>query len=210
MADSTIITEARTEFGKGAARRVRRDGKIPAVLYGHGMDPAHLVLPGHQTALAVKMANAVLTLVIGGKEQLALVKEIQRNPIKPVIEHMDLIAVRKGEKVTVDIQVSLIGEAGPDTLVTVENQTLQVAAEATNIPESLEVSIEGLTAGSQIHASGVTLPAGVELLSDPELLVVNIVASVTEAALEADLAGETAEDAAAAGGDAEAAPAAAE
>lgn len=189
MADMRIEAETRTAFGKGAARRVRRDNKIPAVLYGHGMDATHLTLPGHQTMMAVKTANAVLTIVVDGSEQLALVKDLQRHAIKPQIVHMDLVAVRRGEKVTVDVQVSIVGEAAPDTLVNVENQTLEVAAEATNIPESLEISIEGLTVGSQIHASDVALPPGTELVSEPELLVVNVVATQTAEALEADLAG---------------------
>jgi large subunit ribosomal protein L25 len=187
MADSTIDAQTRTEFGKGAARRIRRAHMIPVVLYGHGIDPIHLSLPGHQTARAVKGANAVLTLMVEGQERLALVKDIQRDPVRPVIEHMDLVLVRRGEKVTVDVQIQLVGDAAPDTLVTVENQTIEVTAEATAIPESIEISIAGATAGSQIHAGDMSLPAGVELLSDPELLVVNVTAAMSAQELEAEL-----------------------
>lgn len=189
MADHGRITaEARTEFGKGAARRIRRAHKIPAVMYGHGAAPVHLTLPGHETMLAVKMANAVLTLTIGGGEQLALVKDVQRDPIKPVIEHIDLVVVRRGEKVTVDVPITAVGTAGPETVVTVENQTLQVQAEATNIPEVIEVDIEGAAAGTQVLAGQVTLPAGVTLAGDPEALVVNVTQAISAEALEAELA----------------------
>lgn len=190
---SIIAAEQRTEFGKGAARRVRRAHKIPAVLYGHGAAPIHLTLPGHQTMLAVKMANAVLTLDIDGKEQLALVKDIQRDAIKPVIDHMDLVLVRRGEKVTVDVPVSIIGEAALDTVVNVENQTLAIAAEATNIPESIEIDVTGAVAGTQIHAGAVVLPNGAVLEADPGLLVVNITAAATAEAREAELAEAEAE-----------------
>lgn len=188
MSDNRIVAETRTEFGKGAARRIRRDHKIPAVLYGHGMQPQHLTLPGHQTLLAVKLANAVLTLVVAGEEQLALVKDIQRHAIKPVIVHMDLVAVRRGEKVTVDVPVHTVGESAPETLVTVESQTIQVAAEATNIPEVFEIDVDGLPAGTQIPAGEVSLPSGVDLVSDPEMLVINVTQAISADALEAELA----------------------
>lgn len=193
MADTTIVVEKRAEFGKGAARRIRRDHKIPAVLYGHGMDPQHVTLPGHQTFQAVRTANAVLTLVIEGQEQLALVKDVQRDPLKPVIVHMDLVAVRRGEKVTVDVPVTTVGEAASETVVTVESQTIQVAAEATNIPDVIEITIEGLEAGTQVLAGQVALPDGVELLADPDSLVVNVTAQVSAEALDAELAGAEAE-----------------
>ncbi|MBK7722513.1 MAG: 50S ribosomal protein L25/general stress protein Ctc [Austwickia sp.] len=183
-----IVSQTRSEFGKGAARRIRRAGNIPAVMYGHGAAPVHLTLPGHQTMLAVKGANALLSLSIDGAEQLALVKDIQRDPIKPIIEHIDLVVVRRGEKVTVDIPVTTVGTAGPETVVTVENQTLEVLAEATSIPEAIEVDIEGAQAGTQILAGQVTLPAGVTLEGDPELLIVNITAAITAEAHEAELA----------------------
>lgn len=183
-----IVAEKRTEFGKGAARRVRREHKIPAVLYGHGTDPVHLTLPGHETMLAVKVANAVLSLQIDGKEQLALVKDVQRDAIKPVIEHLDLVVVKRGEKVVVDVAVSTVGAAAAETLVNVEAQTVQVQAEATHIPTGVEVSVEGLEAGTQITAGELQLPQGVELVSDPETLVVNVTQAVSAEALEAELA----------------------
>ncbi|MCA0436247.1 MAG: 50S ribosomal protein L25/general stress protein Ctc [Austwickia sp.] len=200
MADTVQITaEQRTEFGKGAARRIRRARKIPAVLYGHGSDPIHLTLPGHETMMAVKTANAVLGLRIDGKEQLALVKDVQRDMLKPVIEHIDLVLIRRGEKVVVDVAVSTTGQAAPDTLVNMESQTIQVQAEATHIPTGFEVSVEGLPAGTQILAAQIELPDGVELVTEPETLIVNISAAISAEALEADLA-EAEADAGGAGG----------
>ena len=188
MSDNTLQAEARTQFGKGAARKIRRENKIPAVMYGHGAEPIHITLPGHDAMMALKNANALLTIVLDGKEQLALAKDVQRDPIKPVIEHVDLVIVRKGEKVTVEIPVHLEGDAAPETVVTTDIYTLQLEVEATHIPESVTVSIEGLTAGTQILASDVELPKGAALITDPEALVVNITQMISEAALEADLA----------------------
>ncbi len=184
-----ITAEIRTEFGKGAARRTRRAGKIPAVVYGHGNDPIHLSLPGHTTTMAIKHggANALLDLDIDGSSQLALTKQVQVDPIRRAIEHVDFVAVKRGEKVTVDVPVQVIGEAGPDTLVVTENTTVEIEAEATNIPESIEVSIEGAEVGTQILAADLELPKGSTLLSDPEMLVVNVTQQVSEEALEADL-----------------------
>ncbi len=183
-----LTVELRTEFGKGAARRVRRAGKVPAVLYGHGTQPVHITMPGHDAMMALKHANALLTLDIEGTEQLALAKDVQRNPIKPIIEHVDLVIVRKGEKVTVDVAVHTEGEAGPETVVTVESATVQVECEATLIPESIVVDIEGATAGTQIHAAALTLPEGVTLVTDGETLVVNVAAMISQEALDAELA----------------------
>lgn len=185
----TIKAEERTEFGKGAARRIRRADKIPAVLYGHGGDPVHLTLPGHDTMMATKVNNAVVELQVGGgrRKQLALVKDVQRDPIKPFIEHVDLVVIRRGEKVTVDIAVTIVGEAAPETVVTVDNQVVSVSADATAIPENVEVSVEGLEAGTQILAGQLELPEGVELLTDPEWLVVNVSQQQSEEALEAEL-----------------------
>ena len=195
MSSDTIKlqAEARTQFGKGAARKIRRDHKIPAVMYGHGADPIHITLPGHDAMMALKNPNALLTIVLDGDEQMALAKDVQRDPIKPVIEHVDLVIVRKGEKVTVDVPVHVEGEAGPETVVTVDNATLQLEAEATNIPESITVSVEGLEAGTQILASQVELPAGTTLVTDAEALVVNITQQISEEALEAELAEAEAE-----------------
>lgn len=182
--ESNIKAEIRAEFGKGAARRIRRDHKIPAVLYGHGNDPIHVTLPGHQTTMALKHlgANAVLDLEIDGNQQLALTKAVQVDPIKRLIEHIDFVAVRKGEKVTVDVPVLLVGDAAPDTFVQLENATISLEAEATHIPESIEFDIKGLKAGTQILAAALSLPKGSTLLSDADLLVVNITG-----AQEADL-----------------------
>ena len=188
-----LKASTRTEFGKGAARRLRRAHQIPAVLYGHGADPVHVALPGHETMLALKNANALLTIELEDGDQLALAKDVQRDPLKPIIEHVDLVIVKKGEKVTVDVPVTTEGEAGPETVVTVDAQTLQVEAEATNLPEQLVVDIEGLEAGTQILASQVELPAGATLVTEPETLVVNVTEQISAEALEAELAEAEAE-----------------
>ncbi|MEJ7796606.1 MAG: 50S ribosomal protein L25/general stress protein Ctc [Nocardioides sp.] len=188
MADK-ITAEQRTEFGKGAARRIRRDDKIPAVVYGHGGDPLHVSLPGHETMMALKHggANALLDLQIDGSSQLALTKQVQIDPIRRVIEHVDFVAVRRGEKVTVDVPIHLVGTAKSETLVVTENSTVQLEAEATHIPEFIEVSIEGAEVGTLIHASDLEFPAGSTLLSDPELLIVNVTQQRSEEELEAEL-----------------------
>ncbi len=184
-----IKAEARTEFGKGAARRIRRDDKVPVVLYGHGLDPQHLTLPGHETMMALKHGgtNAVVELDIDGKTQLALSKQVQIDPIRRVLEHIDFVAIRKGEKVVVDISIHVVGDAVSETLVVTENSTVQVEAEATNIPEQIEVSVEGAEVGTQVLASQLELPDDVTLLADPDLLIVNVVAQVTAEQLEAEL-----------------------
>lgn len=193
MSDYTIKAEPRTQFGKGAARKIRRDHKVPAVLYGHGTKPIHITLPGHDAMMALKQANALLTIDIDGEEQLALAKDVQRDPIKPVIEHVDLVIVRRGEKVTVDVAVHVEGEAAPETVVTTDNSTLQLEVEATHIPESITVSVEGLEAGTQILAGQVELPEGATLVTDPEALVVNITQMISQEALDAELAEAEAE-----------------
>jgi large subunit ribosomal protein L25 len=185
--DNKLTAEPRTSFGKGAARKIRATGKIPAVIYGHGTEPQHVTLPGHQVSLILRKANAVFDLDIEGKSQLALVKDVQKDPVKQIIEHLDLIIVRKGEKVTIDIPVHLEGEAAAGTTVNQDANTLSIEAEATNIPERLVVNIEGLEEGAQIKASDVKLPEGSSLISDPELLVVGITGST-----DADL-GDSAE-----------------
>jgi large subunit ribosomal protein L25 len=188
-AESKITAESRTEFGKGAARRIRRDNKVPAVLYGHGGDPVHITLPGHDTMLALKHggANALLTITVEGKEQMALPKQIQRDPIKGFLEHLDLIIVRKGEKVTVEIPVHLTGEADPDALVVTEISTITVEAEATHIPEYVEVSIEGAKVGDQILAKDLSVPSGSTILLDDDALVINVTHAPTAAEVEAEL-----------------------
>ncbi|WP_040385398.1 50S ribosomal protein L25/general stress protein Ctc [Demetria terragena] len=183
-----IPAEIRTEFGKGAARRIRRADKVPAVLYGHGEAPTHLSLPFHETFLALKNVNALLTIVIDGDDQLALAKDVQRDPLKPIIEHVDLVIVRRGEKVTVEVPVHLEGETAAETYAVVENAVLEVEAEATHIPESFTVSVEGLEAGSQILAKDVELPSGTTLVADEELLIVNVVQQISQDELDAELA----------------------
>ncbi len=189
MATEKIAAETRTEFGKGAARRIRRADKIPAVLYGHGNDPIHLTLPGHSTMMALKHggSNALLDLDIEGTSQLALTKQVQVDPIRRTLEHIDFVAVRRGEKVTVDVRIQIVGDAASETLVVVENNTVQIEAEATHIPENIEISIEGLPAGTQILAGQLDLPQGSTLLVDPETLIVNVTEQQSAEALEAEL-----------------------
>ncbi len=193
MSDNKLVAIPRTSFGKGAARSVRRAGNIPAVMYGHGTDPVHISLPGHQTMMALKVANALLTIEIDGKDQLALAKDIQRDAIKRVIDHVDLVVVRKGEKVTVDVPVHVVGDAAIETVVTVENNTVQLAVEATAIPQNVEVSVEGVQAGTQILARDLVLPEGSELITEAEMLIVNITQAISEEALEAELEADMAE-----------------
>lgn len=192
MSDQIKLTaELRNEFGKGAARRLRRDHKVPAVMYGHGADPVHIALPGHDTLLALRAANALLSIDIEGTSQLALPKQVQRDPIKGNIEHVDLIVVRRGEKVVVDVRVLLAGEAADETMVVLDTQTVALEVEATRIPEHLEVSIEGLEAGTQILAKDLVLPEGATFHGDEDTLVVNITQQVSQEALDAGLSGET-------------------
>ena len=195
MSEIKIQAEPRTEFGKGAARRIRRANRVPVVLYGHGTDPLHVTLPGHDLMLALKSgANALLTIdVQGGGSELAIPKQIQRDPIKGFIEHADLLLVRRGEKVTVDVPVILTGEAASGTLIVTELNTLSIEAEATHLPESIEVSIEGLSAGDQILAGDVSLPAGATLMVEPDHLVIIASAEQTAEQLDAEMADAEAE-----------------
>ena len=191
-----LAAEPRSEFGKGAARRARAGGQIPAVLYGHGTDPVHVLLPGHQTMLALKHSNALFTITLGDSTELAIAKDVQRDPVRRIIEHVDLLIVKKGEKITVDVSVHVVGESYPGTIHVLEHSSLQILAEATHLPEAIEVSIEGLEEGAKIHAGEITLPAGSELVTDPEALVVAISTPRASAADEADAAAD-AENAAA-------------
>ena len=193
MPEVKLTAELRTEFGKGAARRLRRAHKVPAVLYGHGTDPVHISLPGHETLLALRTANALLSIDVDGQSQLALPKQVQRDPLKHTIDHVDLVLVRRGEKVTVDIAIHLEGEAGDDTLVVVDQNSVSIEAEATHLPEQIVVSIEGLAAGTQILAKDLQLPDGASLGLDPETLIVNITAAPSAEAIEAELAEAEAE-----------------
>jgi large subunit ribosomal protein L25 len=189
-----LTASVRTQTGKGASRRARREGKIPAVLYGHGADPQHVELPGHDYAAVLRHSgtNAVLTLDIAGKEQLALTKSLDIHPVRRNIVHADLLVVRRGEKVVVEVNVVVEGDAAPDTLVTQETNAIEIEAEAMSIPEQLTVSVEGAAPGTQFTAGQITLPAGVNLISDPDLLVVNVVNAPTAADLEEEGAGEAA------------------
>lgn len=193
MAEIKLTAEARTEFGKGAARRIRRENKVPAVLYGHGTDPLHVTLPGHDLMIALRNSNALLSIDLDSESHLAIPKQVQRDPLKGFLEHVDLLLVRKGEKVVVEIPVTVVGEAAPGALVVNETTELSVEAEATHLPEGVEVSIEGLEAGSQVLASDVELPAGTTLASDADLLIVNVTAAPTADQVEAELADAEAE-----------------
>ncbi|WP_062516729.1 50S ribosomal protein L25/general stress protein Ctc [Demequina gelatinilytica] len=170
----TLAAEKRTEFGKGFARRARAAGKIPAVIYGHGTEPVHILLPGHDTMMALKHSNALLTIDLDGKSELVIAKDVQTEPVRRIIEHVDLLIVKKGEKVTVDVPVHVVGESFAGTIHVVEHGSIQVAAEATHLPEALEVSIEGLTEGSVVHAKDVVLPKGAELVTDGDITIVTI------------------------------------
>ncbi len=189
MASEKITAEKRTEFGKGAARRIRRENKVPAVIYGHGNDPIHVTLPGHATMLALKHggANALLELDIDGETQLALTKQVQIDPVRRALEHVDLVAVTRGEKVTVEVPIHVVGEAVAETLVVTENAVVSVEAEATHIPEFFEVSVEGAEVGTQVLAKDLDLPSGTTLLADDELLIVNVTQQISAEALEAEL-----------------------
>jgi len=187
VAEVRLIAETRTEFGKGGARRTRRAGKIPAVLYGHGLDPRHLSLPARDFAHAMKGgANTVLTLEFPDGDQLALPKSVVRHPLRDYVEHVDLLVIRRGEKVTVDIQVVVTGEAASGTLVLTDANSLSIEVEAMSIPESLTVDIEGAEAGTQFLAGDVALPAGATLVTDPEALVVSVQNAPTAEEVEAE------------------------
>ena len=188
MADYRLVAEARTEFGKGSARRIRRAGRIPAVLYGHGQDVVHLSLPVREFAAALRTGgtNALLTVVLDGKEQLALTKAVQRDPLTRQQEHADLLVVRRGERVTVDVPVHVVGEAD-DAIVSVELNTVAIEVLATGIPETIEVDVTGRTAGHGVTAGELSLPRGATLVTDADALVVNVMAAPTAAEVEAEL-----------------------
>jgi large subunit ribosomal protein L25 len=182
--DTKVHAELRENFGKGFARRLRAAGKIPAVIYGHGTEPVHVALPGHQVSLIIRRANAVLELEIDGMgDQLTLVKDIQKDPVHQIIEHIDLLVVKKGEKVAIDIPIVVTGESASGTIVNLDATTLSIEAEATHIPQSIEVSVEGLEDGAHITAADVVLPKGSSLLTEADVLVVAI---STPAAEETD------------------------
>lgn len=185
MAEIKIAAEPRTEFGKGAARRIRRNNQVPAVLYEQGNDPIHVALPGHDLMMALTNANALLSVKVKGKNHLAIPKQIQREVIRGFIKHVDLLKVKRGEKVTVDVPVHVIGEAISGSLVVTEMSEITLEAEATHIPEYVEVSIDGLDIGDQVHANQLDLPEGSALAVDEESLVVNVSSQPTEPEPEA-------------------------
>jgi large subunit ribosomal protein L25 len=195
VSEVKITAAKRTEFGKGAARRLRRAHQVPAVIYGHGTDPVHVALPGHATMLALKQHNPLIDLDIEGASTLVLPKAVQRDPVKGFIEHVDLLIVRRGEKVTVDVTLHITGAPAPSTLVTSELSHLTVEVEATRIPAQIEVSVEGAMAGTRIHAGDVVLPEGATLVTDPGASVVNI--SSATSGISEDASDEGAADAAA-------------
>jgi len=195
MADVKLAAETRTEFGKGAARRIRRENKVPAVVYGHGADPVHITLPGHELQLALRTPNVLLTLDIEGKTELAIPKAVQRDAIKGFLEHVDLLTVKRGEKVTVEVYVHTEGELAPGAFL-LEHvlSTLTVEAEATHIPESVTVSIAGLEAGASISAKDIPLPEGTTLVIDEDAVVLQVLAAQAEEPTE-DAAGDEAAEA---------------
>jgi large subunit ribosomal protein L25 len=186
--DNKVVADLRDQFGKGFARRLRAAGKIPAVLYGHGTDPVHVALPGHQVALLVRRANALLDLEIAGKAQLALVKDVQRDPVTQIIEHIDLLVVKKGEKIQVDVPITVVGEPFPGTIVNLDNNTVSLEVEATHIPQSIEVDVEGLEDGTHITAADLKLPRGAALAGAPEMLIVAISVPASTLAAEEEIA----------------------
>ena len=199
MPEVRIAAEPRNEFGKGAARRVRREGRVPAVLYGHGTETRHVSLPGHDVLLALRTANVLIRLDgLSGGSELALPKAVQRDPIRGSVEHVDLILVRHGEKVTVDIPVLVTGEVAADGLLDQQLIQISVEAEATNIPPGIEVDVEGMEIGASVHAGDLSLPAGSTLAVDAEVLVLHVIAAPTAEQIEADLGIEAEEGAAAA------------
>ncbi|MFH9136162.1 50S ribosomal protein L25/general stress protein Ctc [Streptomyces sp. NPDC017524] len=193
MAEIKLASEVRTEFGKGAARRVRRANRVPAVVYGHGAEPVHITLPGHDLLLALRTANVLIGLEIDGKDALVIPKAVQRHPLRSTIEHVDLLTVKRGEKVEVEIAVHAEGDLAPGAnLLEFVLNTLLVEAEATHIPESVTVSVAGLDAGDSIQAKDIKLPKGSVLAGDEDAIVIQVVAAQAEEPA-ADGAGETAE-----------------
>jgi large subunit ribosomal protein L25 len=183
-----IVAEPRTEFGKGAARRTRRAGRVPAILYGHGTDTRHISLPGHALLMALKTPNVLINVEgLKGGGQLALPKAVQRDPIKGLIEHVDLIMVRRGEKVTVEVPVQVTGEIAPGGLLDQQLVRVAVEAEATRIPQAIGVSVAGMEIGAAVHAGELTLPQGVTLAAEPDALVLHVLAAPTAEQIEAEL-----------------------
>ncbi|MFI6736626.1 50S ribosomal protein L25/general stress protein Ctc [Nonomuraea sp. NPDC050451] len=190
MSEVRIAAEPRTAFGKGAARKIRRADKVPAVLYGHGIDPKHLTLPGHEVLLALRTPNVLIRLKGEGVDELALPKGVQRDPIKGFVEHVDLLLVKRGEKVTVEIPVTTVGDVHTDGLLDQQLVAIAVEAEATHIPTGVEVDVEGLEVGTAITAGQLVLPKGATLAADPEAVVLQVSAKPVEAPAEGEEAAE--------------------
>jgi large subunit ribosomal protein L25 len=195
VADHRLVAEARTEFGKGSARRTRRAGRIPAVLYGHGQDVIHMSLPSREFAAILRNGggNALITVELDGTQHLALTKAVQRDPLTRVYEHVDLLTVRRGEKTTVEVPIVIVGEPGIDAIPNHQMNAVSIEADATRLPDSIEVDVTGRTAGQNITAGDLVLPAGSTLISDPEALVIGFLGAPTAEALEAELAEAEAE-----------------
>jgi len=191
--DLTIPAHERTEFGKGAARRLRRADRVPAVLHDHGQAPVHVSLPNHQLTLALKHANALLTIALPGSDHLVIPKDVQRDPVRGFLEHVDLVVVRRGEKVVVSVGIHLEGEAAPETLIVNDLNEIEIEVEPTAIPERIVLSVAGLAGGTSITAGEITLPAGSVLVTDPELLVLTVTTQQSAASAEAELASLEAE-----------------
>ncbi|MFD1545538.1 50S ribosomal protein L25/general stress protein Ctc [Nonomuraea guangzhouensis] len=191
MSEVRIAAEPRTTFGKGAARKIRRDNKVPAVLYGHGTDTRHLTLPGHEVLLALRTANVLIHLKGDGVDELALPKGVQRDPIKGFVEHVDLLLVRRGEKVTVDIPVTTVGDVNSEGLLDQQLVSVSVEAEATHIPSGVEVDVEGLVIGTVVTAADLKLPKGTTLIAEPETVILQVISKPVEEPTEAE--GEEAE-----------------
>ena len=209
MAENHVDADIRTSFGKGAARKLRAAGKIPAVVYGHGAEPLHVAIPAHETTLIARRANALIDLKMTDSQQLVLIKDIQRDPVRQIIEHVDLVIVRKGEKVTVDIAVHIEGEPVSGTMVQLEHNTISVEAEATHIPESVTVNVDGFAEGTQVRASDIALPDGSTLVSAPEMLILTVqqppkaeeAAPVASEEGDAAASAESSDDSSGSGGD---------
>ncbi|MET4924694.1 50S ribosomal protein L25/general stress protein Ctc [Streptomyces sp. PSRA5] len=196
MAEVKITAEVRSEFGKGAARRTRRENKVPAVIYGHGAEPVHISLPGHDLMMALKTANALLSIDIEGRKELVIPKAVQRDALKGFIKHVDLLAVKLGEKVTVEVAVHTEGELAPGPFL-LENvlSTLTVEAEATHIPDSVTVSVQGLEAGASILAKDVPLPEGTTLVTDEDAVVIQVLSAQAEEPASDDASDESSSEA---------------
>ena len=199
MADESnkVVAETRDSFGKGAARKIRAAGKIPAVIYGHGTDPVHVTLPAHQVGLLLRKANAVLDLDIAGKSQLALVKDVQKDPVSQIIEHLDLVVIRRGEKVVVEVPVHVEGEPFSGTIAVLDIPTIKLEVEATHIPERIVIDVTDAPEGTQYHAKDFELPTGATLAEDEELLILNVVVPAAARSEEEEEATEAAQEEAA-------------